>query len=66
MQNENVFYTQRWYGYIKKEDYNNYLSNELSGVLLVLNPYEEGKSIAVKSSEIGFIEIGLYQDLRNK
>ena len=54
-----------YYGYISEDDYNSFLSGYLEGALTVLNPYEDGKSIAVNCNNITSISIGIYKDIRN-
>lgn len=52
------------YGYITNEDYQAYLNGTLSGVLVVKNPYENGKEVSTPVNKIKFITIGTYMDIR--
>ena len=52
------------YGYIRTNDYNDFLSGDLENALIILHPYENGKSITVNSQSILSINTGIYKDVR--
>lgn len=48
------------YGYISKESYEAYLSGELNGVMTILHPWKEGKSVSISAQSIVLIKTGEY------
>lgn len=64
----------RWYGttliydcgYITEEDYQAYLNETLTGILIIKHPYDEGKEVAEPVENIKCIEIGTYEDHRGE
>lgn len=54
------------YGYIKEEDYEDYINGTLTGNLVIKNPYEEGKQVVKSTDKIISIEVGIYEDYRGQ
>lgn len=52
------------YGYILEESYETYLNGELNGVLTILHPWEEGKSVSVSVDRVVLIKTGEYKTKR--
>lgn len=61
---DSFWYDRYLYGYITEEDYASYLNGSLNKILIVKNPYEEGKQITTMPQQIISIEVGVYKDLR--
>ena len=59
-------FLKNYYGYISENDYDDFVSGELNGALIVLHPYENGKSVTVNSNSILSINTGIYKDIRNQ
>lgn len=62
--NTNGLFLGNYYGYISESDYNNFLSGDLEDALIILHPYENGKSITINSQSIISINTGIYKDVR--
>lgn len=60
----NGLFLGNYYGYISENDYNDFLSGDLDGTLIILHPYENGKSITINSQSIISINTGIYEDVR--
>lgn len=55
--NTGGLFLKKYYGYISKKDYNDFLLGALVGTLSVLHPYENGKSIVININSILSINI---------
>lgn len=61
---DNSLFNDRYYGYILECDYNDFLLGNFDKPLVILHPYEQGKSVTVNSKQIISINIGIYKDVR--
>lgn len=61
---DNLLCDRHLYGYITNEDYQMYLNGSLQGILVIMHPYEKGKSITVNVGLIESMKVGVYKDLR--
>lgn len=55
-------YLNSGYGYIKEEDYISFQNGQLTGNLVILNPYEQGKSYTIAANSILGIVVGTYKN----
>ncbi len=60
----NGLFLKGYYGYISENDYDDFLVGELDDALIILHPYENGKSITINSESILSINTGVYKDIR--
>lgn len=60
----NSLFLKGYYGYISESDYDDFVEGKLNGALIVLHPYENGKSVTVNSNSIVSINTGIYKDIR--